>query len=71
MPSKRTKKPEPISNHIVCSVCGMNWEKHGPEPTLERCVELLKAELKTRPKWQPTVIGTSIGSSFTGYQANH
>lgn len=43
------KKPEPINKHIVCSVCEQNWEAHGPKPTLEKCVELLKAELAKRP----------------------
>lgn len=44
------KKPEPIHKHIVCSACGMNWEAHGEKPTLEKCVELLKAELVKRPR---------------------
>lgn len=39
-------KPEPINKHIVCSMCGLDWEQHGAKPTLEKCVELLKAEVK-------------------------
>lgn len=57
MASKTPKKPEPVNKHIVCSVCGLEWEKHGSAPTVEKCVELLKAELvaaRRHPYWQQT-----------------
>ena len=31
------KKPEPVNKHIVCSVCGLDWDAHGEKPTLETC----------------------------------
>ena len=52
-------KPEPISKHVVCSCCGLNWEAHGPKPTMEKCVELLKAEVAKRPRLQAQITGTN------------
>lgn len=48
-------KPEPKATHVVCTACGLNWDKHlaGPRkknPTLEDCVRVLKAELGARPR---------------------
>jgi hypothetical protein len=45
-------KPEPKPLQIVCSCCGLDWEKHGAKPTLAKCVELLKAELAKRSRPQ-------------------
>ena len=41
--------PQPKTIKVVCSECGLDWEAHGPNPSLEKCVELLKAELAHRP----------------------
>jgi hypothetical protein len=60
MASKRPKKPEPISKHIVCSTCGLSWEAHGKEPTLETCVELLKAEVVKRLVYQPSTTSSAV-----------
>jgi hypothetical protein len=49
-------KPKPIAKHVVCSECGLSWEKHKErmktseaEPKPEDCIALLKAELAKRP----------------------
>jgi hypothetical protein len=47
--------PKPIPQHVVCSECGLAWDKHkstslGLASTLEECVRLLKLELATRPQ---------------------
>lgn len=44
-------KPEPVHKGATCSVCGLDWDRHGKAPTIEKCVELLKAELAPR-QWQ-------------------
>jgi hypothetical protein len=68
-------KPKPVSKHVVCSVCGLDWDRHpkkkDKEPTLEACVELLKAELASRPRLQqwvshPTYSGTA-NAAITSY----
>lgn len=43
------KKPEPVHKGATCSVCGLDWDRHVQPPTIETCVELLKAELASRP----------------------
>lgn len=48
----RPKTPKPLTVKVVCNVCGMDWKAHGPKPTLEACVRLLKAELLKRPPQQ-------------------
>jgi hypothetical protein len=42
------RKPQPVNKTVVCSICGLDWEKHGKAPTMEKCVALLKAELAKR-----------------------
>lgn len=39
------KTPKPKTLKVVCDVCGLDWAAHGEKPTLEKCVELLRAEL--------------------------
>lgn len=53
-------KPEPKPLKIVCSNCGMDWEAHGPKPTVDKCVELLKAELARRPKWSLAAASSGV-----------
>lgn len=48
------KKPEPVVVSEVCSLCGLAWGRHGDKPTAEKCIELLKADLATRP-YVPTI----------------
>jgi hypothetical protein len=67
------KKPEPRPLKVVCSSCGLDWEEHGEKPTLETCVELLKAEVAKRPRFSiaatsgisawPTTWGNTWGGS--------
>lgn len=45
----KKQKPEAVSVETICSVCGLDWDLHGENPTTEDCVELLKAELASRP----------------------
>lgn len=40
-------KPAPQPQYVVCTNCGLDWDKHGDKPTESKCVELLKAELAT------------------------
>jgi hypothetical protein len=61
------KKPQPKSVNIVCSVCGLAWDRHksekDKEPTLESCVALLKEELAKRPLpqiWNPVTTFPNI-----------
>jgi hypothetical protein len=42
-------KLEPQPLNIVCSACGLDWEKHGKKPTPADCIKLFKAELAKRP----------------------
>jgi hypothetical protein len=65
------KKPEPRPTAIVCSLCGLGWDRHeklmktkAEKPTAETCVELLKADL-AKPRLQPFVSGTSGYGTYT------
>lgn len=56
----RQRKPEPQVVSTICSLCGLDWERHGAEPTSETCIELLlgevrslNAQLAARPIVQP------------------
>lgn len=42
-------KPEPIVVRTLCSLCDLDWEPHGDEPTTADCIRLLKIELSRRP----------------------
>jgi hypothetical protein len=53
-------KPESRIVSEVCSLCGLDWKRHGKAPTSEKCVELLleeilslNAQLAHRPYVQP------------------
>jgi hypothetical protein len=60
------KKPEPKSVSIVCTVCGLDWRQHGEKPTLEKCVELLKAELASaRARTWTNYASGSTGGNLT------
>jgi hypothetical protein len=61
------KKPEPKPTAIVCTLCGLGWDRHEKlmktkteKPTAETCVELLKADLAARPRYAPAFSGTGI-----------
>lgn len=41
----RSKKPSPVHTETVCSVCGLDWDRHGDEPTTDTCIELLRGDL--------------------------
>ncbi len=38
--------PEPVIVSEVCSLCGLDWKRHGKKPTSEKCVELLLDEVR-------------------------
>ena len=41
--------PKPVPTRVVCSVCGLDWERHGEKPGYEICIKLLKADLAKKP----------------------
>jgi hypothetical protein len=41
--------PKPVVAKQVCSVCGLDWERHAEKPGYEDCIKLLKADLAKRP----------------------
>ena len=77
----KTQKPHPVVIKTICSLCGLDWDGHGDDPTAEDCVRLLKAEVakKSTPitywtYWpnvytptyiQPYTSVTSAGSTWT------
>lgn len=40
-------KPEPKIVSEVCSLCGLDWDLHGKNPTSEVCVKLLLDEVSS------------------------
>lgn len=42
-------RPAPVVVTTVCSMCGLDWQRHGSDPTTEDCIRLLKMELAHRP----------------------
>ena len=51
------KKPEPVVTSQACSLCGLDWNRHGDKPTAETCITLLRADLAARPiapYWLPS-----------------
>lgn len=56
------RKPTPKVVSEVCSLCGLDWQLHGENPTTETCIGLLldevrslNARLRHRPYSQPVV----------------
>jgi hypothetical protein len=45
-------KPKPVSKSVVCSECGLAWNRHTEgrktDPTPDVCIRLLKADLLKR-----------------------
>lgn len=41
------KKPAPKVTKEVCTLCGLDWDKHGDSPTTDTCVELLLGEIRS------------------------
>ena len=41
-----SSKPTPVVVTEVCSLCGLDWRRHGKNPTSEKCIELLLAEVR-------------------------
>lgn len=60
------KKPEPVAKQVVCSQCGLDWDKHGDNPTIEKCVEMLKAEVaRYGAPWTVYTAPRTTSTSFT------
>lgn len=65
-------KPIAIPTAHKCSVCDLDWQLHGEHPSLDQCVELLKAEVKRlrAPKVSHTEVSkiwpVERGSTWTG-----
>jgi hypothetical protein len=43
---KQPKKPEAVPVNTVCSVCGVDWKRHGVNPTTDDCIRLLKEDIE-------------------------
>lgn len=52
---RKNPVPAPVVVTTVCSMCGLDWERHGADPTTEDCIRLLKAELARRPVTIPVM----------------
>lgn len=56
-------KPKPVAKLVVCSECGLAWDRHTAgrktDPTPDVCVGLLKADLAKRPSYPNQIIGTN------------
>ena len=59
-------KPAPVPTNVVCRVCGLPWDQHGPDPTLKTCVRLLRAEID-RPRWTPPHRYSTVNVVYTGF----
>lgn len=46
----RSRKPTPEHVKTVCSLCGLDWDKHPDEPTVYDCIELLKVAANKPPR---------------------
>lgn len=64
------KKPAPIAKNVVCSCCGLAWDRHGKEPGVDKCVELLKADLAKRPHYSTNGLGISTAASGLTWTVN-
>lgn len=73
--SAKPTKPAPKSTNVACELCGLAWDKHGPEPTPLTCIDLLKAELSKRPSYPYVVTGVTpdnwVRPSATGFSSDH
>lgn len=56
-------KPHPVVVSQECSVCGLEWSRHGDSPTAKTCIDLLRADvsaariqLANRPYAQPITL---------------
>ena len=43
------KKPKPVVVTTICSLCGLDWERHGAEPTTPSRMNGLSVGSMTRP----------------------
>lgn len=62
--------PKPIPRVVDCSECGLPWDDHGKNPTLEDCVNLLKIALAEAREavtaTVPAVVTTPYTPPYTG-----
>lgn len=61
-------KPAPKATHVVCELCGLDWDMHGDDPTALTCIDLLKQELKSRPRqiqYATSKGATTYGKTFS------
>jgi hypothetical protein len=56
MAKSKMTTPQPIAVTTICSVCGLNWELHGEDPTTDDCIQLLKAALASKSTYAPIII---------------
>lgn len=60
-----SKRPQAKVVKEVCTLCGLDWQLHGNDPTSDKCVELLLSEIRSlnaqlahRPLVQPIPLVT-------------
>jgi hypothetical protein len=60
-------KPQPRVVSEVCTLCGLDWKRHGEKPTSEDCVKLLleevralQGQLASCPYLQPYIVPQPI-----------
>lgn len=73
--------PKPVVVKTICSMCDLDWEDHGDNPTTEDCIRLLKAEVAKKSSgcthyhypwyWQYQQIYPSVITSGTTWQSNY
>lgn len=58
-------KPTAIPSAHKCSLCDLDWKRHGEKPTVEKCVELLKAECsRLRNPVGVSEVSTVVGKPY-------
>ena len=68
--------PAPVAKSTVCSVCGLDWDRHkiakgAKAPKVDECVQLLKMDLAaSASRYRQGYILTTGPSTALGYGSN-
>lgn len=54
--SKKAPTPQPVVVTTICSECGIDWARHGKDPTTADCIRLLKQDLALAQAYRPPVV---------------
>jgi hypothetical protein len=60
MATRKRNKPEPVAVETICSVCGLDWDAHGADPTTDDCIRLLKEELAAEIARKPIAVPIQV-----------